>query len=165
MSPDINEKGIRVAEPYQLSLAIARAKADALAPKVSGPAILVTADQVVVCNGALFEKPQSTDEARQFMRAYSDGHPAETVSALVVVDTKSGRRAEGVDIAKIFFNAIPDNVVEDFIKDEDPGSRAGGFSVESARLAPYLRGIEGTVESVKGMPIALLERLVAEVRG
>ena len=38
---------------------IANAKADALLSKVTEPSILITSDQVIVCNGVIREKPES----------------------------------------------------------------------------------------------------------
>ncbi|MFA5745096.1 MAG: Maf family protein [Candidatus Paceibacterota bacterium] len=163
MSPDIDEKGIRSDDLYQLPLMIARAKADALIPNITEPTLLITADQVVVCHGSLHEKPQSEAEVRAFLQKYSDEYPAETVSALVVTNTGNGKQADGVDIAKIYFNPIPLAVIDDFIKTEDLFSRAGGFVVESPLFQPFIKKIEGSIDSVMGMPITLLERLITEV--
>ena len=163
MSPDIDEKAIRTKDYYQLPLLIARAKAAALTSRVSEPAILIASDQVVVCNNDLHEKPSSVEEARSFLQKYNAGHPPETVSAVVVVNTRTGKRAEGVDIAKCFFKPMPAEVMETFIKEGDPFSKAGGFSIQSDIMGPYLEKMEGTIDSVMGMPLALLEKLIKEV--
>lgn len=164
MSPDIDEKAIRTHDYYQLPLLIARAKADALIPKVSEDALVITSDQVVVCNNDLHEKPKDQEEAKVFLEKYSNGHPAETVSALVVTNTKNGKRVEGIDIAKVYYNPIPAMTVEEFIKNGDPFSKAGGFAIQSAILQPYQNRIEGTEDCVMGMPLELLEKLIKEVQ-
>jgi predicted house-cleaning NTP pyrophosphatase (Maf/HAM1 superfamily) len=43
---DIDEKAIRLADPKAMTVAIARAKAEALKPRLAVPCILITADQV-----------------------------------------------------------------------------------------------------------------------
>lgn len=164
MSPDIDEKAIRTDDYYELPLLLAKAKAEALLPRISQPAVVITADQVVVCNGNLHEKPRSAEEAREFLQKYSNGHPAETVAALVVTNMENGKQAVGVDIAKTHYNFIPNSVMEDFIKNGDPFSKAGGFAIQSSVLQPYLQKIEGTEDSIMGMPIKLLEKLLAEVQ-
>lgn len=163
MSPDIDEKGIRSDDFYQLPLMIARAKADALISNITEPILLITADQVVVCHGSLHEKPRTEDEARDFLQKYSDGYPAETVSALVVTNTENGKQTKGVDIAKIYFDPIPSEVMNDFIKNGDSFFRAGGFAAESPLLQPYVKNIEGTIDSIMGMPVTLLESLIKKV--
>ncbi|NQS90060.1 Maf family protein, partial [Patescibacteria group bacterium] len=64
MPADIDEKAIRLKDPKELVLVIARAKADALKPRISEPAILITSDQVVVWQGKIREKPENGKEAR-----------------------------------------------------------------------------------------------------
>ena len=130
MSPDIDEGTIRTDDHYKLPLLLARAKIDALIPKISEPALVITADAVVVCDGILHEKPRNEAEARLFLAKYSDGKPSETVSALVVINTVNNKRSEGVDIAKIYFRPLPNSVVEEFIKTSDPYSKAGAFAIE-----------------------------------
>jgi septum formation protein len=89
-----------------LTLKIANAKADALLSKVSEPSILITSDQVIVCNGVIREKPESvgtksfvsilihTDQCKEFLRSYSQ-YPAEAYSSVVMVNTKTGKRVSG----------------------------------------------------------------------
>lgn len=164
MSPDIDEKTIRADDYYKLPLLLANAKADALIPRISDSSLVITADQVVVCGSFLHEKPQDANEAKLALERYSNGLPAETVSALVVLNTTNGKRAGGVDIAKVFFKAMPPSVIEDFIRNGDPYSKAGSFAVQSPILKPYVEKIEGTIDSVMGMPIQLLEKLTNEVQ-
>lgn len=164
MSPDIDEKAIRTEDYYKLPILLARAKADALLPRISENALVVTSDQVVVCNGDLHEKPQDAVEAKLFLQKYGKGYPAETVSALVVTNTANGKKAEGVDIAKTHYNFIPENVIDDFIENGDPYSKAGGFAIQSPILQPYQNKLEGTEDSTMGMPLELLERLIKEVQ-
>ena len=115
ITADIDEKQIRDEDPEKLVLALAHAKADAILPQIKEPAILITADQVVVCNGIILEKPQDADEARRRIRDYAM-YPMETVSSIVVINTQTGKRAEGVDVAKVYFKSIPEEVIEEAIK-------------------------------------------------
>ena len=56
ISPDIDEKAIREADPEKLVLAIAHAKADAVSAQVKEPSIVIASDQVVVWNGQIRER-------------------------------------------------------------------------------------------------------------
>src|SRR3989344_9516090 len=67
MPSHIDERAITSDDPAQLALLLARAKADALLPKITPPAILITADLIVVWNGQIREKPTTPDEARRFL--------------------------------------------------------------------------------------------------
>ena len=71
MVSNIDEKAIRHENLYELPLRLARAKAEALFPTIKGPALLITADQVIVWNGELREKPRDRAEARQYLETFS----------------------------------------------------------------------------------------------
>ena len=77
ISPDIDEKAIRDNDYEILCQKIATAKCDAILKeyqdKLPKDSIILTFDQVVVCNGELREKPVDEKEARKFLKSYSEG--------------------------------------------------------------------------------------------
>jgi MAF protein len=160
--PDVDEKLIQTSDPYQRPLILARAKADVLMGRVNEAAFIVTSDVVAVCGGKLAEKPESETEARQFLQKYQKGVAPETVCALVVVNTETKERYEGVDIARTFFKPFPDSMIEDFIQNGEPLARAGGFGAMHPIMKPWIEKIDGREESVAGMPLHLLEKLLKE---
>ncbi|MCX6740378.1 MAG: Maf family protein [Candidatus Parcubacteria bacterium] len=162
MTADIDEKQIRDDTPEKMVVAIAKAKAEAIFPKVKEPSILITADQVVRCNGEIREKPIDAKQAREFWKSYKE-YPVETISSIVVTNTGNGKTASGVDLAKIFYKVIPPAVIEDMITRGRIFTAAGGFLLEDPLINDYIDHIEGAKDSINGLPIALLEKLIDEV--
>ena len=163
MAADIDEKAIRHANPKELVLALANAKADALVPKITEPAILITADQVVAWNGQIREKPENEEEAREFLQTYYQA-PAEAINGIAVTNTATGKRLVATDSTIIYFKAIPAETIDRFVKREDIYRRAGGFAIQDPEIEPYIEKIEGTVDSIIGLPKALVEKLIQEVQ-
>jgi septum formation protein len=162
MPAHIDERAIRSEDPGALTLALAHAKADALLPQIHEPALLITSDQVVVWQGTIREKPAHTDEARAFLRGYAEG-PAETVTAVVVTNTATRVRRQGVDRATVWFRRIPEEVIEQVIAQGDIFAHAGGFSITDPLLEAYIEHVDGTADSVIGLPTALTRRLIHAV--
>ncbi len=162
MSADIDEKAIRDDNFVRLPERIAIAKAEALLPRIDRAAILITADQVVVCNGELREKPESEQQARDYLRSY-DKYPAQTNSAVVATNTETGKMAGGVDIALTFFRSIPDEVIEQGIRENIVMNTAGAFLIEHELLKPYIDRIDGSPDSVMGLPLELTTLLIERV--
>ncbi|MFA6177323.1 MAG: Maf family nucleotide pyrophosphatase [Candidatus Paceibacterota bacterium] len=160
--PDIDEKLIQVDDPYQRPLVVARAKAEVLISQIKEPALLVTSDVIAVCNGKVREKPESKEEAREFLMEYSKGIGPEGVTAIVIYNTVTKEYFEGIDKAQVFFSEFPESVIEDFIKNGDALGRAGGFGVQSPILRPYVKKIEGDEESIVGLPVLLLKKLLKQ---
>ena len=161
MAADIDEQAIRSDDFERLPLLLARAKADALLSRVPAESILVTCDQVVVYQGALREKPVSVQQAREWIESYRYA-PAQTNTAVVVTNVASGARTEGVDVARVYFEPLPPEAVDQLITEGGVMYAAGAFLVEDARFQAHLRRLEGEVDSVMGLPLALTTRLLCE---
>lgn len=160
---NINEKAIRFEDPKELTLAIARAKANVLLSQIPEDAILITADGVVICNGQVLEKPENEEQAREFLRGYAI-YPAEVVTSIVVVNTKTGKQAEGTDSAKVYFTQFSEEEIDELIKKGDVFRLSGAFDVEGPIWENHLKKIEGARDSVIGLPKELTKRLIHQVQ-
>ncbi|KAL2513022.1 Maf-like protein [Abeliophyllum distichum] len=171
MSADIDEKAIRKEKPEDLVMALAEAKADAIASKLQNienqendgkPTLLVAADTVVVYQGMIREKPSNKEEACQFIKGYSSGH-ATTVSSVVVTNLKTGFRRGEWDKVEIQFHDIPEHIIDNLIEEGNVLNVAGALIIEHPLVLPYVKAVVGTTDSVMGLPKALTERLINEV--
>lgn len=164
ITADIDEKQIRSRDFKELTLLLARAKAEAILPKIKQDAILITSDVVVVCNGKALEKPESERQAKKFLKSYLK-HPAETVTAILAVNTKTEKRAEGVDVAKAYFREIPNSEIEKYIRKGNAMKCAGAFAIHDPEIRKYIYKVKGTEDSIAGFPRKLVERLIKKVEG
>jgi len=144
-------------------MTLAKAKAEALRPKIKEPALLITADQVVLWNGEILEKPESKNQARRFLQGYAQ-HPAQPINAVVVTNTKTGAQKGENDENTVHFRSFPNDVIERLIAEGNIFSQAGAFSLEDPLIAPYVERIEGTLDSVEGLPKEITERLMKAVQ-
>ncbi|MEK7123034.1 MAG: Maf family protein [Patescibacteria group bacterium] len=162
MSSDIDEKAIRDPDPERLALKLAHAKADALIAHIRESALLITSDHVVVCNGEILEKPIDEHEERAMLKMYAT-YPAETVGAVVVTDTKTGKRVEGVDRGVVWFRVFSKEAIEQIVRSSRTYELGGGFSIAEPLFASFIDRIEGERESIIGLPWALTNRLLKEI--
>ncbi|KAL3573209.1 hypothetical protein D5086_027113 [Populus alba] len=166
---DIDEKSIREEKPEDLVMTLAEAKADTILQKLpisdytkdAEPTLLITADQVVVYEGVIREKPASKEEAWEFIKGYSGGHAA-TVGSVLVTNLKTGFRKGEWDRVEIYFHEIPDEVIEKLIEEGIVLRVAGGLIIEHPLVLPYIKEVVGTTDSVMGLPKALTKKLIEE---
>ncbi|KAK3252926.1 hypothetical protein CYMTET_37808 [Cymbomonas tetramitiformis] len=164
LDPDIDEKAIRKESPEDLVMALAHAKADALLERlgpVDEPLYLVTADQVVVYNDTIREKPTSEAEAREFISGYSKA-PAKRVGAIVVNHLGTGKTYQSLDIAEVRFQPIPENVIDILIKEGTVYKIAGGLMVEHELVLPLVSEVYGTMDSIIGLGKHVVAKLLLE---
>ncbi|XP_057424673.1 uncharacterized protein LOC130718175 isoform X2 [Lotus japonicus] len=170
MTADIDEKSIRKETPEELVMALAEAKANAIISKlqttgnlnsVDEPTILIAADTVVVYEGVVREKPSSKEEARQFLKDYSGRHAA-TVGSVLVTNLKTGLRKGDSDRVEIYFNEIPDEIIDRLVDEGITLNVAGGLLIEHPLILPFVKEVVGTTDSVMGLPKSLTEKLLKE---
>lgn len=166
---DIDERGIgdrsSGSGARELVLLLGNAKADAIIknnPSLN-KGVLLTADQVVVCRNQILEKPLDDTEAREYISWYSE-HPCSTVGSIVLTDLASGKRVSGVDSVTITFNPIPVDVVSALIREGQIFYCAGGLMIEHPLVQPHISSVDGSLESVMGLSVDLLETLLAQLR-
>ncbi|ESW32746.1 hypothetical protein PHAVU_001G014200 [Phaseolus vulgaris] len=169
MTADIDEKSIRKETPEELVMALAEAKAEAILQRLpvddylkdAEPTLLITSDQVVVYEGVIREKPTSKEEARQFLKDYS-GKCAATVGSVLVTNIKTGFRKGDSDRVEIYFNEIPDEIIEKLVDEGITLNVAGGLIIEHPSILPFVKEVVGTTDSVMGLPKSLTEKLLKE---
>jgi len=165
--PNIDEKAIRFQDPAELVLAIGKAKATALLTGKRGDefkrdgALLITSDQVVVCNGQILEKPEDEAEARRFIEGYGT-HAAETVGSCIVTDAASGSQWAHVDVARVHFSPISDEAIDKLIVEGDVFYCAGGLMVEHPLVEKFITKMEGDIDTVQGLSSVTARRLLDE---
>lgn len=162
VKPNIDEKSIRRSDPEELVIALAQAKADAVLGKIDQPAIIITSDQVGTCNSEILEKPESADEVRRYYQLYAK-YPLTTVTAVMAVNSVTGVRKSGIDIISTYLKPIPASVIDQLIDDGEILQCAGAIRLEDPLIAPYIRKMDGTIDSAMGLPKSLTRNLIAEI--
>ncbi|OGE76678.1 MAG: septum formation protein Maf [Candidatus Doudnabacteria bacterium RIFCSPHIGHO2_02_FULL_48_21] len=163
ITPNIDEKAIRLDDPQRLVLALANAKADAILGKIREPAIIITSDQVVSFNDLILEKPEDAEDAKRMLRSYANAS-VKPVTSVVVTNTINNQRFSGVDVAAVDFKRFTEDSLDKIIANREVNvlDRAGGFAVEHPLFSPFIERIHGEVESIMGLPKTLTLKLLAK---
>lgn len=168
--------------PEELVLTIAKAKMDHLINEiVTGRCddelprressdsttgwLVLTGDQVVTCGGSILEKPESVQEAKDFVNRYALTPPS-TVGSCVITHIPSGIQVAGVDTATIYFQQTmnADDLIDRLLESDEPVlSCAGGLMVEHPFVRENLERIDGTEDSVMGLSKSLVLNLLEEL--
>lgn len=176
----IDEKGLGDRSkdaPADLVLTLAKAKMDHLVNEIKAGRckedmpqnnneewIVLTGDQVVTCDGMILEKPESIEEAKEFVARYAQSPPS-TVGSCVLTHLPSGIQVSGVDTATINFKpTVPIDLIDNLLKDDAPVlSCAGGLMIEHPLVREHVEHIDGTEDSVMGLSKALVLKLLKEL--
>jgi septum formation protein len=148
------------ADARRVAVALARLKAAAVACRYPDHLVL-GCDQVLACEGRLFDKAASLDEARQILKALR-GRKHELITASVLM---RGEEIlwEHVAVPCLWMRAFSDAFLERYLVDEAEHilSAVGCYRVEGRGVQLFAE-IEGDQFAIRGAPLVpLLEALRA----
>ncbi|CAN6297960.1 unnamed protein product [Urochloa humidicola] len=123
--------------------------------------VLITSDQVMVSKGMIRERPRSAEEAREFIKGYSDDR-AFAVNYVLVSNLNTGATRGGWDIPEVKFQHIPDEFIDIVVNQGDMTCVAGGLKLTHPSVLPFIKELVGTADSVRGLPRELTEKLIRE---
>lgn len=158
------------------TLRLARAKAQAVAARV-GRGLVLGADSLVLLRdpyppepgtrdqksktSSILGKPRDAAEAAAMLRLQA-GRETEVVTAVCLLDVAAGRRAEGVDRARVRLRAMSEEEIARYAGDARVLTSAGGYLIEDER-DPHIALVSGELGTVLGLPVGLTRRLLREL--
>lgn len=155
-SADVDERAIEAglpgAAPADVALALARAKALAVARQAPTEALVLGSDSLVSVEGRRFDKPASRDDAAEHLRFFS-GRTMELHSAAALV--RDGQVLwDHADLARLKVRPLSEVFIAQYLAAEWPAVSGcvGVFRIEALGVQLF-EEIAGNHFTVLGMPL------------
>lgn len=145
-------------DPPAIARRLALAKLLAVLPREEASPALA-ADTFLVHEGALLGKPRDQDDARRTLEGLR-GQRHDVLSGVAVRDAH-GRLRLGTCTSQVTFNRFAPAALEAFLETGLWRGKAGGYGVQDPETAPLVASVEGSPSNVKGLPMELVEELLA----
>jgi len=139
--------------PTDLAREYARIKAKAVAEQKPCRWVL-GADTVVALESRLLGKPESLDQAHEFLQALS-GRTHDVVTGCALVDPE-GREEVFHDVSRVTFLALSAETMARYLAEVNVLDKAGGYAVQE-RPEWIIDRVEGSRTNVIGLPTELIE--------
>ncbi len=158
--PDIDER-LRVGEtPRDYVARLAAEKAAAVAPRYPERVVLA-ADTTVVVESTVLGKPQGPDDAAGMLRRLS-GRAHDVLTGVAV---RCGSACLGaVETTAVHLAELDDALIAWYVATGEPSDKAGGYGVQGI-ASRFVTRVEGSYSNVVGLPLALVDRLLARLAG
>ena len=146
------------ASPDDIAVLLAEMKGERIAAKHSD-AMIISSDQLLVCDGVLYGKPKTFEQAHQQIAALS-GKRHQLITAVMLFD--NGRRIwHHIARPEITFHQLDDNAISDYLRHfgEDAFHSPGSYFLEGPGIHLFA-DIFGDYYAILGLPMmALLPQL------
>lgn len=140
---------------------LAAAKADLVAARAVGPAIVIAADTVVTLEGKILGKPRSSDDARKMLEQLS-GRTHAVLTGVALIRLPDVERRSFVETTLVHFAQLTSQDIIQYLATDEPYDKAGAYAIQG-RAGRYIPRIEGCYYNVVGLPLAHLTRMLAEL--
>jgi septum formation protein len=154
LSSAVDETPIPGESPQELVQRLADAKADLVAARAVGPAIVIAADTVVVLEGQILGKPRSTDDARHILERLS-GRTHSVLTGVTLLRLPDAERRRFVESTLVSFAQLTPDEISRYLATEEPYDKAGAYAIQG-HAGRYIPRIEGCYLNVVGLPLAHL---------
>jgi len=138
---------------------LAASKAELVAARAIGPAIVIAADTVVALEGAVLGKPRTSEDARQMLEKLS-GRTHSVITGVALIRLPDVERREFTEITQVHFTALSNEEILKYLSSGEPFDKAGSYAIQgiAGRFVPR---IDGCYFNVVGLPLARLCRELA----
>ena len=154
LSSAVDETPIPGEPPQDLVRRLALAKAELVAARALGPAIVTAADTVVVLEGAILGKPRTSEDARQMLEKLS-GRTHSVMTGVALIRLPDAERREFIETTQVHFASVSNEEIVKYLASGEPFDKAGAYAIQGlgGRFVPR---IDGCYFNVVGLPLARL---------
>ncbi|MBE9078601.1 septum formation inhibitor Maf [Romeria aff. gracilis LEGE 07310] len=154
-----DEDLIQIRYPPELVKALARAKAELVAPQFS-QSLVLGCDSVFAFNGEVYGKPESNEEAiRRWQKMR--GHFGELYTGHALIAPGGITRIQ-YDVTRVHFAQVSDAEIEAYVATGEPICCAGAFTTDG-RGSLFVEKLEGCHTNVIGLSLPLLRQMLADL--
>jgi len=122
--------------------------------------IVVAADTVVVLDDAILGKPVDDRDAERMLAKLS-GKMHRVITGLAVLDTGTGKtRMESAD-TRVWFRTLTQDQIVSYVSTGESLDKAGAYGIQG-KGSLLVDRIEGCYFNVVGLPLSLLDRMLAD---
>jgi septum formation protein len=147
--------------PHDLVQRLATAKAELVAARAVGPAIVIGADTEVTLDGHIFGKPKSSDDARHMLERLS-GRTHSVITGVALIRLPDAERQTFDETTHVHFATLSAEEMSRYLATGEPHDKAGAYGIQG-RAGRYIPRIEGCYFNVVGLPLARLQRALTDL--
>jgi septum formation protein len=161
LSSAADETPIPGESPQDMVRRLAEAKADLVAARALGPAIVIAADTVVILDGHIFGKPRTSEDARQMLEKFSN-RTHSVITGVSLIRLPDAERRSFVETTQVQFASLSEEDITAYLASEELYDKAGAYGIQG-RAGRYVPRIEGCYFNVVGLPLARLYHELKEL--
>jgi septum formation protein len=161
LSAAVDETPIPGESADEMVQRLADAKAELVAARAVGPAIIIAADTTVVLDGEILGKPRTSDDARHMLAKLS-GRTHSVLTGITLIRLPDVERRQFVETTHVHFAKMSEEEITRYLATGEPFDKAGSYAIQG-RAGCYIPRIEGCYFNIVGLPLSRLVHTLIEL--
>ncbi len=153
--PDIDESYPASLPVEEVAEFIAEKKASSYTNNLKEDELLITADSVVILDGAIFGKPNNKEEANAMLTALS-GKAHRVISGVCLATLE--KQVSFSVTSEVLFSELSNEEIEYYINRYSPFDKAGSYGIQEWIGYIGVEHLSGSYFNIMGLPIQRLYR-------
>lgn len=137
-------------------------KAEAVINKLTEPALVLSADTVVVLDGEILGKPNDALDAVNMLKKLS-GKKHSVVTSICLVNSKNLERKVLSTTSYVEFQNLTDEQIKDYVENYNPLDKAGSYGIQELPDG-FVKNIEGSFENIIGLCSESVKNLLSYIK-
>jgi septum formation protein len=161
--PEVDESAFKTndIDPVEYAERLALAKAKSVAQK-HPDSFVIGADTIVDFQGRVIGKAADAEEAEQITRQLFSS-PHEVITGVAIVRLSDGTELVRSDSTTVYPKKMTPEQITDHVKGGSWRDKAGAYAIQETG-DEFVEKIEGSLTNVMGLPMELLESLLAQLK-
>ncbi len=161
VSPEYDENILNKSFSYELIETVARKKGESVAQRCNFPALIISADTVVIFDNIVMGKPRDFDDAFKMWK-HLNGKTHKVVTAVCVIDNEKNKKIIKSDTSEVTFNEMSDDEIKNYIYEFRPYDKAGAYGIQELP-ENFIKNINGEYDNIVGLPTKTVINLMSEI--
>jgi septum formation protein len=161
LSSAVDETPLPGETPHDMVQRLALAKAELVAARAVGPAIVIAADTVVALEGTILGKPRTSEDARQMLEKLS-GRTHSVITGVTLIRLPDAERREFIETTQVHFASVSKEEIAKYLATGEPFDKAGAYAIQGLG-GRFIPRIDGCYFNVVGLPLSRLFRELPEL--
>jgi septum formation protein len=161
LSSAVDETPFANESPNDLVERLALAKAELVAARAIGPAVIIGADTVISLDGHILGKPRSTDDARRMLEKLS-GRTHSVVTGIALIRIPDAERRTFVESTLVHFAALTSDEILRYLATGEPHDKAGSYAIQG-HAGRFVPRVEGCYFNIIGLPLSRLYHALVDL--
>jgi len=159
--PDVDERVGGAPDPAARTLILAERKARSAAAQVRRGLVIGADTLVAASDGEVIGKPAGREDARRILRKLSSARHR-VITGVCVIDAATDRRVADAATTWVTMKPMTEAEIAAYVDSGEADDKAGAYAIQESGDR-FVVNLEGEIDNVVGLPLAVVRRLLAEI--